>query len=192
MLSQFTNTQIIFAAVAIVALVVIVVFTYLQSRKTRSAALRNRFGSEYDRAVLTHGSPQKAEAKLAGRETRVEALKIRELGANERERFIAEWQTVQSRFVDYPKAAVTEADNLIAALLVARGYPRETFEQSAADLSVTYPRVMEGYRVAHAIAVRPSGAEASTEELRTAMIQSRAVFDELIQGRSPQEKKAAA
>ena len=51
---------------------------------------------------------------------------------------------------------------------------------------------MEGYRVAHAIAVRPSGAEASTEELRTAMIQSRAVFDELIQGRSPQEKKSAA
>jgi hypothetical protein len=192
MLSQFTNTQIIFAAVAIVALVVIVVFTYLQSRKTRSAALRNRFGSEYDRAVLTHGSPQKAEAKLAGRETRVEALKIRELGANERERFIAEWQTVQSRFVDYPKAAVTEADNLIAALLVARGYPRETFEQSAADLSVTYPRVMEGYRVAHAIAVRPSGAEASTEELRTAMIQSRAVFDELIQAQSSTEKKSAA
>ncbi|MGO9323326.1 MAG: hypothetical protein ACLP07_02095 [Terracidiphilus sp.] len=192
MLSQFTNTQIIFAAAAIAAVVVIAVSTYLQSRKTRSAALRNRFGSEYDRAVLTHGSPQKAEAKLAGREARVEALKIRELGANERERFIVEWQTVQSHFVDHPKAAVTEADNLIAALLVARGYPRETFEQSAADLSVTYPRVMEGYRVAHAIAVRPLGAEATTEELRTAMIQSRAVFDELIQARSPQESKSAA
>jgi hypothetical protein len=121
MLSQFTNTQIIFAAVAIVAVVLIAVSTYLQSRKTRSAALRNRFGSEYGRAVLEHGSAQKAEAKLAGRETRVEALKIRELGANERERFTVEWQTVQSRFVDHPKTAVTEADNLIAALLVARG-----------------------------------------------------------------------
>jgi hypothetical protein len=192
MLSQFTNTQIIFAAVAIVAVVVIAVSTYLQSRKTKTGALRNRFGSEYDRAVLKHGSSQKAEAKLAGREARVGALEIRELGANERERFTVEWQTVQSRFVDHPKAAVTEADDLIAALLVARGYPRETFEQSAADLSVTYPRVMEGYRVAHAIAVRPLGAEASTEELRTAMIQSRAVFDELIQARSPQERKSAA
>jgi hypothetical protein len=192
MFSEFTSTQIIFAAVALVVVVAIVVTTYLQSRKTRTAALRNRFGSEYGRAVQLQGSSLKAEAKLTGRETRVEALKIRELGANERERFAVEWQTVQSRFVDHPKAAVTEADDLIASLLVARGYPRETFEQSAADLSVTYPRVMEGYRVAHAIAVRPSGAEASTEELRTAMIQSRAVFDELIQGRSPQEKKSAA
>jgi hypothetical protein len=192
MLNQFTNTQIIFAAVRSPPLLIIAVSAYLQSRKTRTAALRNRFGSEYDRAVLTHGSSQKAEAKLAGRETRVGAMKIRELGANERERFTVEWQTVQSRFVDHPKAAVTEADNLIAALLVARGYPRETFEQSAADLSVTYPRVMESYRVAHAIAVRPLGAEATTEELRTAMIQSRAVFDELIQGQSLQEKKAAA
>jgi hypothetical protein len=52
--------------------------------------------------------------------------------------------------------------------------------------------MMEGYRAAHAIAVRPSGPEASTEELRGAMIQSRAIFDELIQNRSPQEKKSAA
>jgi hypothetical protein len=191
MFHQLTNAQ-LFIAVAVLVVVVIVVGDYLRRRKARTAAFRNRFGSEYDRAVLTHGSSQKAETKLAGRETRVEALKIRELGANERERFAVEWQTVQSRFVDHPKAAVTEADNLIAALLVARGYPRETFEQSASDLSVTYPRVMEGYRVAHAIAVRPVGAEASTEELRIAMIQSRVVFDELIQGQSPQEKKQAA
>jgi hypothetical protein len=57
---------------------------------------------------------------------------------------------------------------------------------------VTYSRVIEGYRMAHAIAVRPYGAEASTEELRTAMVQSRAVFDELIQGKSLQETKSAA
>jgi hypothetical protein len=192
MFSQFTSTQIIFAAAALVAVVVIAVATYLQSHKTKTAALRNRFGSEYGRAVLQHGSSQKAEAKLAARETRVEALKIRELGANERERFAVEWQTVQSRFVDHPKDAVTEADNLIASILQARGYPRESFEQSAADLSVTYPRVMEGFRGAHAIAVRPLGSEASTEELRTAMIQFRALFDELIQGASLQQKKPAA
>ena len=192
MLSQFTNTQIICAAVVLIFLVVVAVVGFVHKRRTRSLALRNRFGSEYGRAILQHGSSQKAEAKLAGRETRVEAMKIRELGANERERFAVEWQTVQSRFVDHPKAAVTEADNLIAALLVARGYPRETFEQSAADLSVTYPRLMESYRVAHAIAVRPHRAEASTEELRTAMIQYRAIFDELVQALKPQEKRAAA
>jgi len=192
MFSHFTNAQLIVAAFAVVFVVVIAVAAFLESRKAKTAALRNRFGSEYDRAVLQHGSSQKAEAKLAGRETRVDALNIRELGANERERFVGEWQTVQSRFVDHPKAAVTEADELIAALLVARGYPRDTFEQSAADLSVTYPRVMEGYRVAHAIAVRPRGAEASTEELRTAMIQYRAIFDELVQAQKPLETRTAA
>jgi hypothetical protein len=51
---------------------------------------------------------------------------------------------------------------------------------------------MENYRVAHAIAVRPNRAEASTEELRTAMIQYRAIFDELVQARTHQENKSAA
>ncbi|MGB8028505.1 MAG: hypothetical protein WCF30_02470 [Terracidiphilus sp.] len=192
MFSHFTNTQIVSAAVVLIFLVVVAVVGFVHQRRTRTQAFRNRFGSEYDRAVLKHGSSQKAEAKLAGRETRVGALAIRELGANERERFAVEWQSVQSRFVDHPKTAVTEADELIAALLVARGYPRDTFEQSAADLSVTYPRVMEGFRGAHAIAVRPFGSEASTEELRTSMIQFRAIFDELIQPQCPLEKKSAA
>lgn len=66
------------------------------------------------------GSSRKAEAKRVDREARVDALKIHELGAIERERFIAEWRTVQSRFVDRPKAAATEADQLIAAFLSTR------------------------------------------------------------------------
>jgi len=191
MFYHFTIGQLTIAAIVIVV-VAIAVVEYLKQRKIKTAAFRNRFGSEYDRAVLEHGSSRRAEAKLADRETRVDALKIRELSATERERYIAEWHTVQSRFVDYPKAAVTEADDLIAALLESRGYPKDTFEQRAADLSVTYPRVMEDYRVAHAIAMRPHPAEASTEELRTAMIQYRAIFDELVQPQMPQEKRSAA
>jgi hypothetical protein len=49
----------------------------------------NPSGSEYDRAVFEHGSSHKAEAKLAGRETRVEALRIRELGATALESWYA-------------------------------------------------------------------------------------------------------
>ena len=192
MFNHFTNAELIVAGVVLIFLVGVAVVGYVHRRGTRSKAFRNRFGSEYDRAVLEHGSSRKAEAKLADRETRVIALKIRELGVTERERFVAEWQTVQSRFVDHPKAAVTEADDLIAALLEARGYPKDSFEQRAADVSVTYPRVMEDYRVAHAIAMRPQRAEASTEEFRTAMIQYRAIFDELVQAQKPQEKRSAA
>jgi hypothetical protein len=98
---------------------------------------------------------------------------------------VAEWQTVQSRFVDHPKAAVTEADDLVNSILEARGYPRASFEQRAADMSVNYPRFVESYRTAHGIAVRPATADATTEELRAAMIQYRAIFDELVQAQKP-------
>ena len=160
--------------------------------RRKTAGLRQRFGSEYDRAVLEHGSEHKAEAKLADRETRVESLKIRELGATERERFLADWNAVQSRFVDHPKGSVTEADELVASLMQARGYPVADFEQRAADISVNYPRVVESYRSAHAVAVRLGRDEATTEDLRNAMIQYRTLFDELLQVRSPGEIKAVA
>jgi hypothetical protein len=189
---HFTETQIVIAAAVLVFLIIVAIAGFVHRSKTRTLAFRNRFGSEYDRAILEHGTSRKAEARLADRETRVDSLKIRELGATERVRFVDEWHTVQSRFVDHPKAAVTEADDLVAALLEARGYPKDNFEQRAADLSVTYPRVMENYRVAHAIAVGGGQVEASTEDLRTAMIKYRAIFDELVQAQRLDEKQSAA
>jgi hypothetical protein len=189
---HFTNIQLIVAAAVLIVVALIAVGAYLQHRKAKTLALRNRFGTEYDRAVLKDGSTKKAEAKLVDRKTRVGAFQIRDLGATERERFVTEWHTVQSRFVDHPKTAVTEADDLVNALLEARGYPQAGFEQRAADVSVTYPRVMENYRLAHAIAVRPDRVEATTEELRTAMIQYRAIFDELVQAQKPSETRVAA
>jgi hypothetical protein len=172
--------------------VLIIIGAYLEHRKTKTKALRDRFGTEYDRAVLTQGSPRKAENKLSDRETRVDALKTRDLDAHERDRFVADWKTVQSRFVDHPKAAVTEADDLLNALLEARGYPQSNFEQRAADISVNYPRVMENYRFAHGIVVRPGQVEATTEELRTAMIRYRDIFDELLQPQVAIGQKAVA
>ena len=189
---SFTNMQIIVTAIVLLVVVLIAVGAYIQHRKAKTLALRNRFGTEYDRAILTHGSKTKAEATLADRKTRVENFEIRNLGATERERFLADWQNAQARFVDHPKTAVTEADELVNALLQARGYPLAGFEQRADDISVTYPRVMENYRLAHAVAVRPGRVEATTEELRTAMIQYRAIFDELVQPQRPSETKVAA
>jgi hypothetical protein len=189
---HITDSQSVIAAFFIVIGIVIVLGIFIAVRKKRSKALKNRFGTEYDRAVLEHGSTQKAESRLSERETRVEALKLHELSATERERFLTDWHGIQSRFVDYPKAAVLEADDLINSLLEARGYPRANFEQRAADLSVSYPLVMENYRNAHAIAVRTDPREATTEELRNAMIQYRNTFDYLIQVGKPIEVKTAA
>jgi hypothetical protein len=187
-----TNIQLIVAAIAVLLVIGIIIAAFIQIRRTKTLALRNRFGTEYDREVLKHSSARTAESKLADRETHVKSLEIRELGVVERDRFVAEWHTIQSRFVDHPKTAVTEADELVNAILEARGYPHATFEQRAADVSVSYPRVMENYRLAHGIAYRLGKVEATTEELRTAMIQYRAIFDELAQPLKPAEQKSAA
>ncbi len=177
-LSNPTLIVILIVAVCVIAACLIV---YLVQRKQNTVKLRRHFGSEYDRAVVEHGSQRKAEAGLVARESRVEKLKIRDLGVSQRERFVTDWHAVESRFLDHPKGAVTEADELVSALLQARGYPVAGFEQSAEDVSVNYPRMMDYYRSAHAIAVRPGKTEASTEELRSAMIDYRTLFDELVQ-----------
>jgi len=189
---HFTSFQIMAAVAVLLILIVVAVGLYAERRKKRTLALKDRFGSEYDRAVLKHGSARAAEDKLANRTTRVETMEIRELGVTERERMINDWHIVQSRFVDHPKLAVTEADDLINGLLEARGYPLANFEQRAADLSVGYPRIMGSYRLAHDVAVRNGAVDATTEELRNAMIQYRGIFDELIQVRTLRPIAAAA
>jgi hypothetical protein len=188
---NLSNPTLIVLAVAAVLVIVVAVALYMRSRRNNTAKLRDRFGPEYERAVLQHGSERKAEAKLADRETRVEKLKIRELDATERERFLSQWQNAQSRFVDYPKGAVAEADELVSSLMQARGYPVADFDQRAADISVDHPRVVENYRSAHSIALRLGRGEANTEDLRTAMIHYRSLFDELVQVQSPGIRSAA-
>ena len=185
------DPRLIAVAAVIVLVIVVAIVLYARKRKNTTAGLRDRFGPEYDRAVKQHGSERKAEAKLADRETRVDLLKIRDLDLAERERYLAQWQAVQSRFVDYPKGAVTEADELVSSLMQTRGYPVADFDQRAADISVDHPRVVENYRSAHAIALRLGKGEASTEELRTAMIHYRSLVDELVQVQTPADKRVA-
>ena len=139
-----------------------------------------------------HGSERKAEAKLADREKRVEKLTIRDLDPMERERFSKEWASVQSRFVDSPKGAVAEADDLVSSLMKTRGYPVSDFDQRAADISVDHPRVVENYRSAHEIALRVGKDAATTEDLRTAMIHYRSLFEELVQVPTIVERKEVA
>ena len=176
-----TDPRLIIGIVALVVILAVVVAILVRARSQKTERLRAHFGSEYERTVLERGSERNAEAALAAREQRVEHLKLRDLAPVERERFLNEWQIVQSRFVDHPRGSVIEADELVANLMQARGYPVADFEQRAADISVNHPRVVENYRSAHAIAQRLTGTEATTEEMRTAMLQYRALFDELLQ-----------
>jgi hypothetical protein len=175
------DPKLIALAAVIVLIIVVLTWLYVRNRRHTTADLRHKFGPEYERAVLTHGSERKAEAKLADREKRVEKLNIRDLDPLEREQFSKRWESVQSRFVDSPKGAVAEADDLVSSLMKTRGYPVSDFDQRAADISVDHPRVVENYRSGHQIALRVGKDAATTEDLRTAMIHYRSLFDELVQ-----------
>jgi hypothetical protein len=186
------DPKVIVVAVVVILIIAVLGLLYMRKRRSTTADLRQKFGSEYERAVLTHGSERKAEEKLANREKRVEKLNIRDLDAREHESFSQRWVSVQSRFVDSPKGAVAEADDLISSLMKTRGYPVSDFDQRAADISVDHPRVVENYRSAHEIALRVGKDDATTEELRTAMIHYRSLFEELVQVPADLERKEVA
>jgi hypothetical protein len=173
------STLIIILAVVIVAAAVGIWFVLQQKR--RSESLRHKFGPEYDRAVQEHGGPRQAEAALAAREKRVETFHVVPLAAGARDRFVASWKAAQARFVDSPKDAVREADRLVAEVMKERGYPIGAFEQRAADVSVDHPKVVDNYRRAHAIAVRNDKEGVTTEDLRTAMVHYRTLFEDLLE-----------
>lgn len=178
---NLATALLIAAAVLFVVLILVSLGAFIHRRRARTLSLRNRFGWEYECAILQFGTAHGAEANPADPESQCEPLMIRELGVTERDRFVTEWHIVQSRFAHHPRTALIEADDLIDALLEARGYPQAGFERRAADVAVDYPRAMEKYRLAHPIAVRLGQVEATNEELRSAMAQYREIFDDLLQ-----------
>jgi hypothetical protein len=186
------DPKLIVLVVAVIAVIAVLAWLYVRKRRSTTTDLRQKFGPEYERAVLKHGSARKAEAKLLGREKRMETLNIRDLDPMEHERFLKRWESLQSRFIDSPKGAVTEADDLVSSLMRTRGYPVSDFDQRAADISVAHPRVVENYRCAHEIALRAGKDAATTEDLRTAMIHYRSLFEELVKEPTIVEKKEVA
>ncbi len=165
-------------AVVVVLAALALAWTYMQ--RQRRVRLREQFGPEYDRTLREVGTPEKAEAILDARARRVEKLKIRPLSREQSESFSREWRRVQGLFVDDPDGAVAAADRLVTQVMSARGYPIDDFETRAADLSVDHPRVVENYRVARALALRRERSEAGTEELRQAVVNYRALFNDLL------------
>ena len=165
-------------AVAVVMAAGIVAF--LAFGKRRTAKLRTQFGgAEYDRALAEGGNRSHGEAKLEGRKDRVESLHLRPLTAGDQARFAESWHSVQGRFVDSPGGAVTEADQLLRDVMSTCGYPLTDFEQQAADISVDHPLAIDNYRKGHEIAARQARGQASTEDLRQAMIYYRALYEDL-------------
>jgi len=165
-----------------VLLIVIVgaVLGWFFARRVHASKLKDRYGEdEYAHTVSARGK-NAAHSEMDGRKKHVDSLKIHELTQEERDQYYAEWSEVQSNFVDEPGEAIIGADRLIQNVMRQRAYPVSDFEQRASDLSVTYPALVSNYRAARLITLKQERGEASTEELREAMIHYRSLFDELL------------
>src|SRR5262249_3266565 len=138
---------------------------------------------EYERTVREYGGERDADKALTERKERVEQLHVRPLTQEQSARYAATWRSLQAQFVDDPQQAIVEADHVLIDVMHARGYPMVDCEQRAADISVDHPEVVEHYRAAHAVAGSAVRGEASTEDMRQAMVHYRALFDDLIDTR---------
>ncbi|MFD9004122.1 hypothetical protein ACFV0T_24685 [Streptomyces sp. NPDC059582] len=174
-MSTGTLLAIIIPIVVVIALAIVAVALLMRRRH-----LRERFGPEYERTVEGSGSRIAADRELREREKRHDSLEIKPLPAGSKDRYTQEWGSVQEEFVDRPVDAVHDADQLVTSLMHERGYPTEGFEQQMKDLSVEHGRTLEHYRAAHDVESISTSSQATTEQLRGAMVHYRALFEELL------------
>jgi len=193
------STGMIIVLIVIVAAVVVVAAALtLRAKGPRGGRdLKRRFGPEYARTLARHdGDTKAAERELTERVERHGSLRERPLDADRRAQYEVRWTAAQERFVDAPREAVAEADRLLAEVAAARGFPdgRE-YEEQLAALSVHHADHVHGYRHVHRVARVGVGGQdgdrADTEEMREAMVEARALFDDLM-ARDRHEEKTPA
>jgi FtsZ-interacting cell division protein ZipA len=169
------------ATVLIIIVVLVVVAAIVVGlQASRRKKLQQTFGPEYDRVVADTGSRADAEKELRERERRHADLELKPLSDESRARYSAAWEEVQIQFVDSPDQAVATADNLVTRLIAERGYPTGDYDDQLANLSVDHARTLNHYRDAHEISKRSQSGEASTEDLRQALVHYRALFADLL------------
>jgi hypothetical protein len=152
----------------VIVVVVLAVAIWAVARQRRTSNLRERFGPEYDRTVK------------AADDRRRDRLNIVALPEPARARYAEEWRAVQERFIDDPAGSVGSAHALLDQVMAERGYPTRNFEEQADLVSVDHPRVVDNYRAAYAVYSRQQEGQASTEDLRDALVRYRSLFEELL------------
>lgn len=172
-----SSTLIIVLVLLLVVGAALVAFGVVANRRR---ALRERFGPEYDRVVESTEDRRAAERELRERERRHAELELRPLDPASRDRYSTSWEEIQVRFVDAPDQAVGEADELVSQLIAERGYPTGDHDEKLAHLSVEHARTLDHYRQAHDINERNARGEATTEQLRQALVHYRALFADLL------------
>jgi hypothetical protein len=183
--------QILTSIVAVLVLLGALAWVY--HIRQRSRRLQAHFGQEYDRTVQELGDRHRAESNLSRRVARVKHVDIHPLTPTERKRFEAAWRACQVHFVDNPVEAVYEADQTVLSMMRARGYPySEDAVKRFEDVSAIHPHLAADYREARDFVARHRKGEATTEDMRQAMVHYRKIFSELLGEEGHEEFERAA
>ena len=121
-----------------------------------------------------------AERRLAAVESEHEELDIRPLSEAARERYLEEWRGIEARFVNDPRTRRTPRSGSCSARSRSVAIRRARRRGARAHLAVDHPDVVERYRHGRAMLGEVRGAE-GTENLRKAMLDFRAVFEEVVE-----------
>ena len=162
------------------------IWQWLRQRK-HSVHLRQRFGTEYDRAVDRLGGRRKAEAELKAREQRVEGEGITALTVFDVATAGVEWSIVQRRFLDNPREALVAADQLVREVMQKRGYRITESERGGIDVSADSPAIVAAYCKARGIAASCEARPGDTEVIRRAVLRYRMLLNELLEVASSTE-----
>lgn len=164
----------------VIVLVVVALGAALASTAARRRATRERQGgAEFGRLARKRG-PRRARAEFASRRRRVDGMGIKPLSGERRSAYERQWTAAQERFIDSPAQAATTAAGLVTAVAAERGYDVSDSGQLLADLSVYHGRYLDRYRRATRATER--AASAATEDLRQALLDHRALFQDLLAG----------
>jgi hypothetical protein len=97
-------------------------------------------------------------------------VKLRALPAESRERYISEWDDIETKFVDSPEQAVREAESLVLSVLRERGHPLTERDLPA--------EVQRAHKLGYSSRDR-------TEGMRQALLHYRALMEKMV---APQEE----
>ena len=102
------------------------------------------------------------------------------LSEPDRQRYVVAWESVQHRFLDSPVLALSQADALLAALLVERGLPSDGLRTQADLPRLPGARVLDDFRAGHLIEQANSTRRADLDQIRKGLVHFQLVFSELV------------
>lgn len=174
------NTGVIIAIIAPAIIIAVVVYAARREHDMRRA--RKSFGPEYDRVWRQYGGARATKRELARRTQLYRELRLEPVSVEDQDFYAASWERVHGGFHDDPAAALDSAEQLVARLLAARGYPAEDRDLQLALLSVQHGDTVAGYRQAAWAGerLRVNPARVTTEQMRAALMEYQTFFADLL------------